>query len=115
MRSAIWMFVALVLALPAVALADDAVDANQTDETWLALTKTAATETPAMTETKADDAPPAKGPPLPLHGIEGSGGCSIAPMAYVVNGAPGSVVSMPSASYTFLNISNKKFHAVVIS
>ena len=116
MRNAIWMFVALMLAMPAVTLADDAVDPNQTDETWLTLTKGAA-DTPAMTETEAgDDAPPAKGPPLPLHSTEGYAGGAITPMAYFCNpGAPGSIASLPSAAYTFISIDGKKLHAVTIS
>ena len=117
MRSAIWMFVALVFAMPAVAPADDAVDPNQTDETWLMLTKGAA-DTPAMSETDAgaDAAPPAKGPPLPVHTIEGVGGCSIVPMAYVCNaGHCDTTCSKPSVAYTHMNISNKKFHGVSVT
>ena len=59
---------------------------------------------------------PPKGPPLPLHNIEGvSGGCST-PMAYFANAGPeGTVVGMPAASYTFLLAGSKKVHTIAIS
>jgi hypothetical protein len=116
-RNAIWLFVALMLTMPAVALADD--PTCNADETWLAQTQAVATETtPAMDETEdvvVDDAPPAKGPPLPLHTTSGYGGGAVTPMAMFCNpGSPG-VTPGPSAAYTFISFEGKKFHAVTIS
>jgi len=111
------MFVALMLAMPAVALAGE--PTCQTDQTWLEQTKAVGDETtPAMAETDdaADDAPPAKGPPLPLHTTSGYGGGAVTPMAMFCNpGAPGSTASLPSVGYTFISFAGKKFHAVTIS
>jgi hypothetical protein len=60
----------------------------------------------------AADAPAAgpakKGPPLPLHTVEGSGGALFVPFAYIVNpGPPGTTATPPAASYTFVNIGGK--------
>ena len=118
MRNATWMFVALMLAMPAAALAADGAT-DQTEETWLAQAKCVAEETtPTMDETEdvVADAPPAKGPPLPLHTTFGYAGGAITPMAMFCNpGAPGSTASLPSVAYTFISVGGKKFHAVTIS
>ena len=52
---------------------------------------------------------PQKAPPLPLHTLEGVGGALSVPMAYLVNPGPeGTVVGMPSVSFTYLNTSKGK-------
>ena len=52
---------------------------------------------------------PPKAPPLPLHTLEGVGGALAVPMAYLVNPGPeGTVVGMPSVSFTYLNTSKGK-------
>jgi len=82
----------------------------------LGLTEGAA-DIPTMAETESADepAPPGKLPPLPVHTIEGVGGCSIVPMAYVCNPGCDTSCSRPSVAYTHMNISNKKFHGVSIT
>jgi hypothetical protein len=60
--------------------------------------------------------PPGKGPPLPLHNLEGTSGGCITPMAYFANPGPeGTVLAMPSASYTFLLAGSKKVHSIALS
>jgi hypothetical protein len=52
---------------------------------------------------------PSKAPPIPLHTLEGVGGALVVPMAYLVNPGPeGTVIGMPSASFTYLNTSKGK-------
>ena len=52
---------------------------------------------------------PQKAPPLPLHTLEGVGGALAVPMAYMVNPGPeGTVIGMPSVSFTYLNTSKGK-------
>jgi hypothetical protein len=54
-------------------------------------------------------APPGKAPPLPLHTIEGVGGCLATPVAYLVNPGPeGTIFGMPAVSFTYLNTSTTK-------
>ncbi len=56
----------------------------------------------------AETKPPEKGPPLPLHTVEGTGGALFVPFAYVVDpGPPGTIATLPSASYTFVNVGGK--------
>lgn len=57
----------------------------------------------------ADVAPPAKGPPLPVHTIEGYGGGAITPTAYLVNPGPkDSFFGLPATSLTYANIGHGK-------
>jgi len=57
-------------------------------------------------------APPAKGPPLPLHTIEGVGGLAITPMAYLVNPGPkGTTVGLPSFSFTYVGAGAKNIQS----
>ncbi|MFO7957804.1 MAG: DUF3034 family protein [Candidatus Brocadiia bacterium] len=59
----------------------------------------------------AEEEPP-KGPPLPLHTIEGVGGLVLTPTAYLVNpGPPGTVVGKPSFSLQYARIGHKDFQA----
>lgn len=61
-------------------------------------------------------APAGKAPPIPPHGIEGVGGGTIVPMAYLVNPGPeGTVFGLPAASYTFLKAGEKIVQAFAIS
>ena len=85
---------------------DSTVEMNGEAGTWLAQ----ATEAPAATVTgTSTDAAPGKAPPLPLHTIEGVGGCLIVPVAYLVNPGPeGTIFGMPSVSFTYINTSNTK-------
>lgn len=60
--------------------------------------------------------PPPKGPPLPLHTLEGTSGGAMTGMAYFANaGPPGTTIGMPSASYTFLVAGSKHVHSIAIS
>ncbi len=82
------------------------------------LTAMASDDGPTPDVTKAPSLPPQgpKGPPLPLHTIEGTSGGAITGMAYFANpGPPGTNVSLPSASYTFLAAGTKYIHSVAIS
>jgi hypothetical protein len=57
-----------------------------------------------------------KGPPLPLHTIEGVGGLIITPMAYLVNPGPkGSVAGLPATSFTYVGAGEKNIEAFAIS
>ncbi|MEI6632590.1 MAG: DUF3034 family protein [Chlamydiota bacterium] len=50
---------------------------------------------------------PQKAPPLPFHTIEGYGGGSITPMAYLVNpGAEGTIFGLPAAAYSQVFLPN---------
>ena len=61
-------------------------------------------------------APPGKGPPLPLHSLEGVSGGACTPMVYFCNpGAPGTVAALPSLSYTYLVAGSKVVNSVAIS
>ncbi len=72
---------------------------------WLA--QATAKETAAVDPTPAPGS--GKAQPLPLHTIEGVGGCLITPVAYLVNPGPeGTIIGMPSASFTYLNTSTTK-------
>ena len=67
----------------------------------------------------SDDTPaaaPAKGPPLPLHTIEGVGGMTITPMAYLVNPGPkGTQIGMPSFSFTHVQAGSKTVQSFAIT
>lgn len=69
----------------------------------------------------APEAPPAEtpkgdGPPLPLHSLEGVGGATLVPMAYLVNRGPeGTVFGLPAASYTFLKAGEKMVNAFAVT
>ena len=67
----------------------------------------------------AADAPaaaPAKGPPLPIHNIEGVGGMAITPMAYLVNPGPkGTQIGMPSFSFTHVQAGSKTVQSFAIT
>ncbi len=57
------------------------------------------------TETAAKPAPTEKGPPLPLHQIEGNGGIFSTLSAYLVNPPRnGELVGRPSAGFAYVNI-----------
>lgn len=61
-------------------------------------------------------APASKPPPLPLHTIEGVGGLVITPLAYLVNpGPPGTAVSLPSLSATYINAGEKNVQSGAIT
>lgn len=85
-------------------------DAPPAYQQWLA----AAAEKAEQQPTTAPEMPgvqekPAKPPPLPLHNIEGVGGGLITPMAYLVNPGPeGTIVALPSASFSYLNTNHTK-------
>ena len=67
-------------------------------------------------ETEAKLKPPEKALPLPFHTIEGYGGGAITPMAYLVNPGPqGTVIGLPSASFTFINARKKNIEAFVVT
>ncbi len=58
--------------------------------------------------TKPEAAPDAKGAPLPLHTIEGSGGVLLTEIAYIVNPAPkGKLFGDPSTSLTYVGAGEK--------
>ena len=77
----------------------------------------AAGESGGATPAAAPPAAPAqRGPPLPLHTVEGAGGALFVPFAYLVNpGPPGTVVAPPSASYTLVNVGGKIVEQFVVS
>lgn len=57
-----------------------------------------------------------KGLPLPFHTIEGYGGGSITPMAYLVNPGPkDTIFGLPSAGFTNLIAGNKNIQALTIT
>jgi len=73
-------------------------------------------EAAAVGEAGGEAAKPQKGPPLPIHSIEGVGGTPITPMAYLVNPGPeGTVIGMPSFSYTFLKAGRKTISSYAVS
>ncbi len=97
------MFISFIIAAPLWAGAPG---------TWLALGETvslAAADTGETEAVAAEQAPPAKGPPLPPHNLEGVGGCLITPMAYLVNPGPkGTKVGLPAVSMTYIDLGHKK-------
>ena len=75
---------------------------------------------------QADDMPPQpataavtkpeKGPPLPLHTIDGVGGVVITPIAYLVNPGPEKhVFGLPSVSGTYVGAGQKNIQSFVIT
>jgi len=71
---------------------------------------------PAEPSAETGTAPATKGPPLPLHTIEGTGGAPITQMAYLVNPGPeGTTIGLPSFSYTFLKLGEKSLHSYALS
>ena len=67
---------------------------------------------------QADEAKtqPEKGPPLPLHTIDGVGGVVITPIAYLVNPGPEKhVFGLPSVSGTFVGAGQKNVESFVIT
>ncbi|MCX6340455.1 MAG: DUF3034 family protein [Candidatus Aureabacteria bacterium] len=66
---------------------------------------------PDTAEASVNEAPPKpqKAPPLPFHTIEGYGGGSITPMAYLVNQGPeGTIFGLPSGAYSQVFMPNGK-------
>ena len=64
----------------------------------------------------APAATPAKGPPLPIHNVEGVGGMAITPMAYLVNpGAKGTQIGLPSFSFTHVHAGSKTVQTFAIT
>ena len=62
--------------------------------------------------------PPAdeKGPPLPFITIEGQGGGSITPMAYLVNPAPeGEIFGKPSVAFDVIGLNSKSLNTFMIT
>jgi len=53
-------------------------------------------------------------PPIPLLTIEGYSGGAITPMAYIANGDYEGPIGMPVGAYTFINMGNKRLHAVSV-
>jgi hypothetical protein len=59
---------------------------------------------------------PKKGPPLPLHTTEGTGGALFVPFAYLVNpGPPGTIITPPAPSYTFVKVGHKTINQFVVT
>lgn len=57
-----------------------------------------------------------KGPPLPLHTIEGVGGIMITPTAYLANPGPkNTVFGLPAASFTFVGAGQKNVETFVVT
>ena len=85
---------------------DVTANVGESTRNWLA--QLGDEDQPAPKETAAPTSP-TKSPPLPLHTIEGVGGCLVVPVAYLVNPGPeGTVVGMPAASFTYINTSTSK-------
>ncbi|HDZ21465.1 hypothetical protein LCGC14_0124820 [marine sediment metagenome] len=105
----VWIVALAVLAGPALAGSDAAARLKS----WLDLGASLA----ATDESDASvDEPAVKGPPLPLHCIEGYGGGAITPIAYVVNpGAKGNILSVPTTAYTFINMGSKKLQVFSVT
>ena len=96
------VLVCLSLSVPVVA--DDGVVGEDVDVITMA-------ETVA-----ADEAAPTKGPPLPLHCIEGYGGGAITPVAYLVNpGGEGVMDSLPTAGFTFIDLGSKELTVFTVT
>jgi len=95
---------------------------GQTSEKWLDLGDALAANTPdktvvtAETSTETTVAKASKAPPIPFHTIDGYGGAAFTPIAYLVNPGPkGTIVGLPSASYTFVRLGSKHLQAVSIT
>jgi hypothetical protein len=59
---------------------------------------------------------PKKGLPLPLHTTEGTGGALFVPFAYLVNpGPPGTIITPPAPSYTFVKVGHKSINQFVVT
>jgi len=111
----------VVAALTSAAKAGEQATGDGT-ETWTVLAQRLAVNDPkadaaGTTDTRATtEAPPSKGDPIPFHSIEGSSGGLITPMAYLCNaGAKGSVSSLPSVAYTFINLGSKRLQVVSVT
>ena len=77
---------------------------------------TAPVAAPAPAAAPAADSPPEKGPPLPVHTIEGVGGGAITPMAYLVNPAPeGCFFGKPSAALSYVGLEKKNLDAITVT
>ena len=101
----------------AAALPDASSPAAQSAKTSAA--DVASPTTPAVAETKAPaltffpSSDYVKGPPLPLHTIEGTGGVVITPLAYLVNPGPkNSIFGEPAASFTYVGAGEKNIQAL---
>ncbi len=104
----------LMAAMLVLLLAAPMTAAENSPDKWLDLGSAMVAE--AGAEAEAPPAAPAKAPPLPIHTIEGYGGAAITPVAYLVNpGAEGTVVGLPSASYTYVKLGSKDLHAVAVT
>jgi hypothetical protein len=61
----------------------------------------------------AQDAPPSEPPPLPFFTIEGTGGGSITPMAYLVSPHPvGSFWGKPAVALSYVNLARKSLDSI---
>lgn len=79
-------------------------------------TTSAAAETAAPALTLFPSSDFVKGPPLPLHTIEGEGGLVITPLAYLVNPGPkNSVFGEPAASFTYVGAGEKNIQTLALS
>jgi len=68
------------------------------------------------TTAAAPEAPDAKGAPLPLHTLEGSGGVLLTEIAYIVNPAPkGHLLGDPAASLTYVGAGAKSIQDVALT
>jgi len=73
-------------------------------------------EAPADTAKKADPAPAAAPPPIPILNIQGTAGGAITPLAYFCNaGKKGSLGGLPTVAYSFVNIGSKELHSVAVT
>jgi len=111
--------VSLPAALSLLALVASAAPPGQDSQTWLAAGEKPAGEAAQAQAPPAKapaEAPAAEAPPLPFHTIEGTGGCCITPMAYLVNpGRPGTVFGLPSASFTYLSAGHKNVESFAVT
>ena len=70
----------------------------------------------SATQEASTQPPPAKGPPLPFHTVEGVSGACIVPMAYMANaGPPGTIIGKPSAALTYLKANRKNVEAFTMT
>jgi hypothetical protein len=80
---------------------------TQPDENWLEHVKE---------PDRQEKAPPAEGPPLPFHTIEGYGGGAITPMAYLVNPPKkGDWFGLPSAAFSNVIAGKKNLQAFTVT
>lgn len=71
---------------------------------------------PSSSAPAAQAASAAKGPPLPLHTIDGVGGILITPTAYLVNPGPqGAIFGLPAASTTYVNAGSKNIEDFAVT